>query len=329
MPSTTYDDTNLGSAVSTKEQKFAGASLISPAEHPLYSSLNKVSLKSTTQSWFLDDFAAPRIDPVAEGVNPSTYEDGNEFIGEVFNYTHTLERTGQITDDFALTDSYVDTSLARVKQKKSTEIFRDVEKLCFDETARATGSKGGVARRTEGIAGQLTVTSSVFSDAPEYLIPTAQVINATAPTETTVNNALKSVADKSGSMADLMVYADSGWMHEFTKNVLRVDAATEADKLRVNIDGNSATVNLRLKVYDGISGKITLAMTNPLCSNDSTNLDTALFLNRKNVKIGHLGANISINDEPVRHGTREFSIRTKVMPMVTNPLSCVNWQSTS
>lgn len=329
MASNTYDDQNLGSAVSTKEQKFAGASLISPAEHPLYSSLNKCSLKSTTQSWFLDDYAAPRIDPVAEGVNPSTYEDGNEFIGEVFNYTHTLERTGQVTDDFALTDSYVDTSLARVKQKKSTEIFRDVEKLLFDETARATGSKGGVARRTEGIAGQLTAGSSVFGDAPEYVIPSAQVISATAPTETTINDALKSVADNSGSMADLMVYADSGWMHEFTKNVLRNNAASEADKLRVNIDGTSAKVDLRLKVYDGISGKVTLTMTNPLCSRDTTNLDTALFLNRKNVKVGHLGANISINDEPVRHGTKEFSIRTKVMPMVTNPKSCVNWQSTS
>lgn len=328
MASNTYDDTNLGSAVSTKEQKFAGASLISPAEHPLYSSLNKVSLKSTTQSWFLDDYAAPRIDPVAEGVNPSTYEDGNEFIGEVFNYTHTLERTGQITDDFALTDSYVDTSLARVKQKKSTEIFRDIEKLCFDETARATGSKGGVARRTEGIAGQLTRTSSVFSDAPEYLIPLAQVITATVPTETTVNDALKSVSDNSGSMADLMVYADSGWLHTFTKKVMR-QLDTENDLLRVNIDGNSAKVTLRMKIYEGISGKATLVMTNPLCSRDTTNLDTALFLNRQNVKIGHLGANISINDEPVRHGTREFSIRTKVMPMVTNPKSCVNWQSTS
>jgi hypothetical protein len=329
MESTTYDDTNLGSAVSTKEQKFAGASLISPAEHPLYSSLNKVSLKSTTQSWFLDDYSPPRTTPVAEGTNPSTYEDANEFIGEVFNYTHTLERTGQQTDDFMLTDSYVDTSLARAKQKKSTEIFRDVEKLLFDETARSNGSKGGTPRRTEGLAGQLTRTSSVFSDAPEYLIPTSQVITASAPTETTVNDALKSVADNSGSMADLVVYADSGWMHEFTKNVLRTDAATEADKLRVNIDGSSATVGLRLKVYDGISGKVTLVMTNPLCSRDTTNLDTALFLNRKNVKIGHLGANISINDEPVRHGTKEFSIRTKAMPMVTNPKSCVNWQSTS
>jgi len=329
MASNTYDQENLGSAVSTKEQKFAGASLISPAEHPLYSCLNKVSLKSTTQSWFLDDYAAPRIDPVAEGVNPSSYEDGNEFIGEVFNYTHTLERTGQITDDFALTDSYVDTSLARVKQKKTIEIFRDIEKLCFDETARATGSKGGVARRTEGIAGQLTAGSSVFGDAPEYLIPTAQVISASAPTETTVNNALKSVADESGSMVDLIGFVDSGWMHAFTKNTLRVEASGVNDLLQVNIDGNSSTVNLRLKVYDGISGKVTLVMTNPLCSRDTTNLDTALFLNKKNVKLGHLGANISINDEPVRHGTREFSIRTKVMPMVTNPKSCVNWQSTS
>jgi len=329
MPSNTYDDTNLGSAVSTKEQKFAGASLISPAEHPLYSSLNKVSLKSTTQSWFLDDYAAPRIDPVAEGVNPSTYEDANEFIGEVFNYTHTLERTGQQTDDFILTDAYVDTSLARSKQKKTTELFRDIEKLCFDETARATGSKGGAARRTEGIAGQLTLGSSVFSDAPEYLIPTDQVITATIPTETTVNDALKSVADESGSMVDLVGFVDSGWMHTFTKKVLRQLDAGVNDLLNVNIDGNSATVNLRLKVYDGISGKVTLVMTNPLCSRDTDNLDTALFLNRKNVKIGHLGANISINDEPVRHGTREFSIRTKVMPMVTNPKSCVNWQSTS
>jgi len=300
MASNTYDDTNLGSAVSTKEQKFAGASLISPAEHPLYSCLNKVSLNSTTQSWFLDDYAAPRIDPVAEGVNPSTYEDGNEFIGEVFNYTHTLERTGQITDDFALTDSYVDTSL---------------------------GSKGGVARRTEGIAGQLTTGSSVFADAPEYLIPSAQVVASGAPTETTVNNVLKSVADNSGSMADLMVFADSAWMHSFTKNVMRIEASGVNDLLKVNIDGNSATVNLRLKVYDGISGKVTLVLTNPLCSSDATNLDTALFLNKKNVKVGHLGANISINDEPVRHGTREFSIRTKVMPMVTNPLSCANWLS--
>lgn len=330
MPqSNTYDVTNLGSAVSTKEQKYAGASLISPQSHPLYSTLNKKPLKSTTQSWFLNDLKAPDITPVAEGTNPSSYDDPNEFIGEVFNYTHTLETTGQLTDDYMLTEAYVENSLAEAKRRKTIEIMLGIEKLCFDLTARSAGTKGGSARRTEGIAGQLTAASSVFADATEYKIPAAQEISASAPTETTVNNALKSVADESGDLADLMVYADSGWLHSFTKSVMRIQSSGVDDKVSVNIDGSEAKVGLRLKVYEGISGIITLVMTNPLCSADTTNLDTALFLNRKNVAIGHLGQNISIKDEPERHGTKEFSIRTKVMPMVMNPKSCVNWKSTS
>lgn len=329
MPSTTYDVNNLGSAVSTKEQKYAGASLISPQSHPLYSTTKKKQLKSTTQSWFLNDLAAPDITPVPEGTNPSQYDDPNKFQGEVFNYTHTLETTGQLTDDYMLTDSYVENGLAASKQRKTIELMLGIEKLGFDLGARSAGTKGGSARRTEGVAGQLTAASSVFADAPEYKIPTAQEINAVAPTETTVNDALKSVADESGNMADLMVYADSGWLHSFTKSVMRIQTAGVDDKVSVNINGSEKKVGLRLKVYEGISGVITLVMTNPLCSADTTNLDTALFLNRANVSVGHLGANIDINDKPELHGTREFSIRSKVMWMAENPKSCVNWKSIS
>ena len=185
MTSTTYDVNNLGAAVSTKEQKYAGASLISPQSYPLYATLDKKTLKSTTQSWFLNDLKAPSITPVPEGTNPSSFDDPNAFIGEVFNYTHTLETTGQLTDDYMLTEAYVENSLAESKKRKTIELMLGIEKLCFDLTARSAGTKGGAARRTEGIAGQLTAASSVFADAPEYAIPAAQEISATAPTETT------------------------------------------------------------------------------------------------------------------------------------------------
>lgn len=327
MPSNIYDVNNLGSAVSTKEQKYAGASLISPQSYPLYATTEKKTLKSTTQSWFLNDLEDPDITPVAEGTNPSNFADPNRFQGEVFNYSTTLERTGQLTDDYMLTEAYVENSLAESKKRKTIELMLDIEKKGFDLTARAAGSKGGAARNGEGLAGQLTADSSVFADAPEYVIPTAQEISASAPTETTVNDALKSVADESGDLADLIVYADSGWLHSFTKSVMRIQTSGVDDKVSVNINGAEAKVGLRLKVYEGISGMITLVMTNPKCSADTTNLDTALFVNRKNVCLGHLGPNISIKDEPERHGTREFSIRTKVMWMAKNPKSCVNWKS--
>lgn len=329
MPSNTYDTANTGSAVTTKEQVMEGASLISPEQTPLFSSLDKVSLGSTRQDWNLDDYDDPRIDAVPEGKNPDTYADAFENLAQVFNFTHTLERTGQITDDYELTESYADTSLARAKQKKTIEINRDVEKLLFSENTRVTGNKSGVARQTEGLAGMLTTGSTVFADASDYVIPTAQVVNTTAPTESTVNAVLKSMLDTSGDMADVVAYADSGWCDRFTREVLRIQDSGVNDNLRVNINGNEAKVGLRLKVYDGIHGTFKIVVTNAKCSRDTANLDTALFVNRKFCKVGHLGPNLSINDEPYRHGTREFSIRTKVMPMCTNPKSCANWRSIS
>ena len=329
MPSNTYDTTNSGSAVTTKEQVMEGASLISPEQTPLFSSLDKVSLGSTQQSWNLDDYSAPRIDAVAEGKNPSSYEDAFENLAQVFNYTHTLERTGQVTDDYELTEAYADTSVARAKEKKTVEINRDVEMLLFSENTRVAGNKSGTARQTEGLAGMLTSDSTVFADAPDYVIPAAQVKAATAPTETTVNAVLKSILDESGDMADLVAYVDSGWVDSFTKAVLRIQESGANDNLRVNINGNDAKVGLRMKIYDGIHGTFKMVVNNAKCSRDTTNLDTGLFINRKYCKVGHLGPNLSINDEPYRHGTREFSIRTKVMPICTNPKSCANWQSTS
>ena len=325
--STIYDVANLGSAVSTKEQKYAGASLISPDKTPLYSTLNKKTLKSTQQSWFLDDLAAPVDTPIAEGTNPSNFEDPNAFIGEVFNNTTTLGRTAQLTDDFMLTEAYTDTSLAKAKKTKTIELLMGIEKALWGTNTRSAGAKGGTARRGESIASQLTAGSVVFADAPEYVIPAAQVKTATLPTETTVNDVLKSVSDNSGDMADLMIYADSSWVHSFTKSVLRIESAGVDDKLNVNINGSDAKVALRLKVYEGISGVVTLVTTNPKCSQRLTQLDSALFINRSNVCVGHLGANISVKDSPEYHGTREFSIRTKFMGMVTNPQSCANWIS--
>ena len=330
MPSNTYDSANTGSAVSTKEQKMEGASIISPEQTPLFSMLNKVSLGSTQQSWFLDDYSDPRINAVAEGKNPDNYEDAFENIAEVFNYTHTLERTGQITDDYDLTEQYAyGEKLAAAKKKKTVEINRDVEKLLFSENVRAAGSKNGAARQTEGLAGMLTTASTVFADAPDYVIPTAQVVNTTAPTETTVNAVLKSMLDNSGDMADVIAVADSGWCDRFTKEVLRIQASGVNDNLRVNISGTDYRVPLRLKIYDGIHGTFKIVISNAKCSNDTIALDTALFVNRKYCKVGHLGPNLSINDEPYRHGTREFSIRTKVMPICTNPKACANWRSIS
>jgi len=324
MPSNTFDKTNLGSAVTTKEQVLSGASLIEPESTPLGSSLDSITLKSTSQSWNLDSYSAPRITPVAEGKNPSSYEDAYDQLGQVFNFTHTLERTGQLTDDFMLTDSYADTSYQRAKMKKAVEINRDKEMLLFSAQVRSAGSKGGAARTTESLVGQLTAASTVFADAPEYIIPAAQVVTNTAPTEVTINAALRSVKDESGADASLVVYADSAWMDALTKNVLRISDATNAN-LNVNLDGKDATVPLRLKVYDGPHGKVTFVNTNSKCSSDPTNLDTALFLDRSKAKLGYLGPQLRIQDEPEYLGTKEFAMRCKVMPMVLNPKAMINW----
>lgn len=326
MASNTYDNTNLGSAVTTKEQVLSGASLIEPESTPLTSSLDSITLHSTQQSWNLDSYSAPRLTAVPEGKNPSTYEDAFDQLGQVFNYTHTLERTGQLTDDFLLTDSYADTSYARAKMKKAVEINRDKELLAFSNNTRAAGSKGGAARQTEGLAGQLTVGSTVFADAPDYIIPTAQVVTATAPTEVTINAALKSVKDESGADASLVVYADSAWMDAATKNILRIQDATN-ENLRVNLDGKDANVQLRLRVYDGPHGKVTFVNTNSKCSARLTQLDSALFIDRSKAKIGYLGPQLRIQDEPEYLGTKEFAMRTKCMPMVLNPKAMVNWVS--
>lgn len=325
MPaSTTYDRENLGSNVAEIQDVERGSTLISPEISPVYSSLNKVRANATLHYWNLDDYEDPRSTPVPEGSDVDSFEDAFRNQAQVFNYTHTLERTAQITDDMILTDTYTVQDMAKAKMKKIKELNRDTEKTILGAQARSAGSKGGAARQTAGLAEMLSSGSSVFADATEYEIPAAQSVSG-APTEAAVSDIIKSIFDECGEIESLRVYADSGWQSQFVDNTVRLSGTPTNQKLQVDIDGTSGYVPLKVQQFETNQGIITLFNTNSKCSTDTTNLDTAYFLNPEYAHLAEFGGSLIQKDLEDKGGGPRCLLRRKICPVVTNPRAHGFW----
>lgn len=311
----TLDTTNLGSAVSIREHLMPGASLVASEQTPVYATLNKVAAKSLRVDFSIDDYSDPVNSAVAEG--DDAVEGGDAFgdLGRFFQILQKQRRTFSVTRESQLVDSAADISYNRALAKNTVELNRDTEKMLLSNQARVVGSRS-VIRKAAGIAEQLSGSSTIFES--EYQ---AQVVSAATATEEKVNDIIDAIWNESGEVQNLRVYADTAWIKSFTQNAMRLSGTPTNNKLQVNIDGKTGYIPMFIRVFEGSHGMVTMFDTNPKCSLDTTNLDTAYFLNPNYAYIAELGGTYT-EELPSKVGNRYGVVERICAPIITNPRAC-------
>lgn len=316
MPaSNTFDTTNLGSAVSNTEDLARGAHLIAPENSPLYSTLDKVKATATYYEWTLDDLAAPDDTGVAEGADATAFEDAFDQQARVGNYLMTIERTAKVTDDQELVDNAAGVNFANAVMKKLKELNRDTEKRICSTTARNAGSKT-TPRQAAGFGEMLGGSSTVFP--ADYECPAGSRSTA-AVSESAEDTIIKSIFNESGERPSLRLYGDSAFLQWLNQRTIRLTAGSaNAYRLSVNINGETGRLPFRVRFYESQHGSVEVFDMNPKCSSDTTNLDTAFYLNPQYACIAELGGLIN-KELPDLGGGRRVLLRRKFCPVIKNP----------
>lgn len=314
----TIDTTNLGSAVSIREQLMKGASLITPTLSPMLSTLDKVNSTSLKYDFSIDDLDDVDTTPTAEGASGGNGGDAFDQLGRYQNILTKKRKEFSVTRESQMVDSAVEIKYNAALFKKTQELNRDCEAIIMGTQAKAIGAKGS-PNYTAGLGEQLSGSSTIFDT--EYQTPAAQVVSSGSPTEQSVNVIIDSIFNESGETQNLRIYADTAWQRAFAESTVRLAGTPTNNKLNVNINGETGTVPMFVRVFEGQHGMVTLFDTNPKCSTDPTNLDTAYFINPDYVCIAEMGGVFTFEDAPTA-GNRYGGVERIFAPIVKNPRAC-------
>lgn len=316
MPaSNTYDTTNLGSAVGNTEDLTRGAHLISPENSPLYSSLDKVQATATYHEWLLDDMEDPDDTGVVEGADATSFEDAFDQQARVGNYIMTIERTAKVTDDQELVDNAGGVNFAGAVMKKLKELNRDVEKRLESTTAKNAGSSS-TARQAAGFGEMLGGSSTVFPS--EYQTPSGS-ISSSAVSESVEDGIIRSIFNESGERPSLRLYGDSQFLADLNDATIRLVSSSDVDyRTKIGVSGDKGEIRFRVRLYESQHGVVEVFDLNPKCSSDTTNLDTAFYINPNYACVAELGGLIQ-KELPDLGGGRRMLLRRKFTPVVKNP----------
>lgn len=318
--SNTYSTTNLGSAVSNTEDLERGVYLIAPSEYPVVANTRKEKTTAVNPEYTLDSLAPVDTTPVAEGADSTSFDDAFDQQARVFNYVQTIKRDLMVTDDQELVDSASGVNFAGAVVKGLKELYRSQEAVTLGQQARAIS---GATRTTSGLAEQLGGSSVVFD--AEYQTPSAQVVSATAATESNVDSVLQSIKDESGNSASLRIYGGTSWISNFSGNTMRVSGAGEY-RSKINFNGDDGVIKNKLRIYEGQHGMVEVADLNTDTLYDTTNKDMAYFIDHDYLCIKELGGLIN-KELPDLGGGRRVTLRKKFAPCVLNPKAHAYWDA--
>ena len=323
MPaSNTYSTQNLGSAVSNTEDLERGVYLISPSQYPVVANSKKEKCTAVNPEYTLDTYADVDTTAVAEGADSNSFGDAFSEQARVFNYVQTIKRDLQVTDDQELVDSASGVNFAGAVVKGLKELYRSQEAVTLGQQARAIS---GATRTTAGLAEQLSGSSTIFPS--EYQTPTAQVVSASAATESNVDSVLQSVQDTSGDPAKMRIYGGTSWISNFSGNTMRVSGAGDY-RSAINFNGEEGNIKNRLRMYEGQHGVVEVMDLNSDTLYDTTNKDMAYFINHDYLVIKELGGLIN-KELPDLGGGRRVTLRKKFAPCVLNPRAHAYWDALS
>jgi hypothetical protein len=275
--SNTYDTTNLGSAVSNREQLLDVLTILAPEETPVLSSAPKTKASATFTEWTVDSLSAPSTAGVAEGSDVTSFTDKFAGRARLGNYVQKFRRDFMVSDLQNVVDSVGPAKIAQAEAKAVREIKRDIEATLMSNNARSAEDGSGTPYKLRGLGAW--IDSAGPADVPAaYRTPSGSIYASTAFDEKVFNDLITSIYRVTGSTNNLTLVADTALRRKIS-DFARTSASSDYSVRAVNMESGSATIKLTVEMYQSDHGLVSVVNMNPDCAPDTTNKDTGYLIN--------------------------------------------------
>jgi hypothetical protein len=284
--SNTYDTTNLGSAVSNREQLLDVLTILAPEETPVLSSAPKTKASATFTEWTVDALSAPSTAGVAEGSDVTSFTDKFAGRARLGNYVQKFRRDFMVSDLQNVVDSVGPAKIAQAEAKAVREIKRDIEATLMSNNDRSAEDGSGTPYKLRGLGDW--IDSAGPADVPAaYRTPSGSIYASTAFDEKVFNDLITSIYRVTGSTNNLTLVADTALRRKIS-DFARTSASSDYSVRAVNMESGSATIKLTVEMYQSDHGLVSVVNMNPDCAPDTTNKDTGFLINPEYYGIAEL-----------------------------------------
>lgn len=275
--SNTFDTTNLGSAVSNREQLLDVLTILAPEETPVLSSAPKTKASATFTEWTVDSLSAPSTAGIAEGADVTSFTDKFAGRARLGNYVQKFRRDFMVSDLQNAVDSVGPAKIAQAEAKAVREIKRDIEATLISNNDRSAEDGSGTPYKLRGLGDW--IDSAGPADVPAaYRTPSGSIYASTAFDEKVFNDLITSIYRVTGSTNNLTLVADTALRRKIS-DFARTSASSDYTVRAVNMDSGSATIKLTVEMYQSDHGLVSVVNMNPDCAPDTTNKDTGYLVN--------------------------------------------------
>ena len=275
--SNTFDTTNLGSAVSNREQLLDVLTILAPEETPVLSSAPKTKASATFTEWTVDSLSAPSTAGIAEGADVTSFTDKFAGRARLGNYVQKFRRDFMVSDLQNAVDSVGPAKIAQAEAKAVREIKRDIEATLISNNDRSAEDGSGTPYKLRGLGDW--IDSAGPTDVPAaYRTPSSSIYSSTAFDEKVFNDLITSIYRVTGSTNNLTLVADTALRRKIS-DFARTSASSDYTVRAVNMDSGSATIKLTVEMYQSDHGLVSVVNMNPDCAPDTANKDTGYLVN--------------------------------------------------
>jgi hypothetical protein len=284
--SNTYDTTNLGSAVSNREQLLDVLTILAPEETPVLSSAPKTKASATFTEWTVDSLSAPSTAGIAEGADVTSFTDKFAGRARLGNYVQKFRRDFMVSDLQNAVDSVGPAKIAQAEAKAVREIKRDIEATLISNNDRSAEDGSGTPYKLRGLGDW--IDSAGPADVPSaYRTPSSSIYSSTAFDEKVFNDLITSIYRVTGSTNNLTLVADTALRRKIS-DFARTSASSDYSVRAVNMESGSATIKLTVEMYQSDHGLVSVVNMNPDCAPDTTNKDSGFLVNPEYYGIAEL-----------------------------------------
>ena len=255
-----------GSAISNREDLSNELTLLAPEETPLLSLCSKGKASGTFSEWTADVLSAPSTAGISEGTDVTAFDDKFASRARLGNYTQIFRRDYIVSNLQQAVSSVGPANVAQAEAKSMRELKRDVEAAICSDNDRSVENGAGTPYALRGLGDWLD--SAGPSDVPAaYRTPTASILTAAAPTDTTFNDIIASIYTVNGEANNLTLIAGVA-LRKVISNFQRSSgqATSPAEAVyRVSQDASTKKITHAVTLYESDLGIVNVINANPSC----------------------------------------------------------------
>jgi len=252
--------------VGNREDLSSILTILAPEETPVLSLCGKGKASSTFHEWTVDELAAPNADGINEGADVTAFSDKFASRARLGNYVQIFRRDYLVSNLQQAVTSVGPANVAQAEAKAMRELKRDIEfAICSANDRQAEDGVNPYKLRGLGD----WIDSAGPSDVPASYRTPAASIEASALTESDLNDILGSIYTQTGEMGNLTLVANVA-LRKVIANFSRDSNTTNTEIYRINQDAESKKITLSVSLFDSDFGVIRVVNGNPACMPTAT-----------------------------------------------------------